>query len=329
MTKQYDTRSHEERIQALLIAFVECKANAYASGKVNDCSAKKVYTKAKVDGSYLYKKEISDKVSQAAYRTIGSDIKTWRDDFQNKKGTEEEQTALVVANIKIDELTKERDESHEQNAGYLNQVQGFKSKLAQMAEQQNNLINQHTYAAHATNQPQLTSSSVINVNFNEATVISPDRHLYVNGKYSFNDKNVVDAAWRISKDELQKVLSKPQPTRIYMLVGPPCSGKSNWAKNPDLYTGAYRPVIIDACNLTQAKRHKWFRIIEKSKSDCKICAVFFDTPLSELFSRNNSRSPDKQMTDVVIESKFKSLEIIDIFEEEFIDEIKVIRHESD
>jgi hypothetical protein len=326
--KEYDTRTHEQRLTELRIAFAECKANAYVSKKVNSCSATKVLTQAKVDRSYLYTNKLKDKTIQAAYHQVAKDIKDWRDDFQDTKGTVEENTALAKAEASITKLTKERDASHEQNAGYLSQVQRFKARHDLMLDEKNILINQQTYAAYDTPQSQ-SAASVINVNFNEATVISPDRHLYVNGKYSFYDKNVVDAAWRISRDELQKALSKQQQTRIYMLVGPPCSGKSHWVKNPDLYMGAYRPIIIDACNLTQAERHKWFRIIESSKSDCRICAVFFDTPLSELFSRNNQRSPDKQMTDVEIEKKFKSLESVDIFEESYIDEIKVVRDESD
>lgn len=241
--------------------------------------------------------------------------------------TDKEHTALIEANIIIEELTKERDSAHEQQAGYLVQVQRLKTTLSMNQEQYSNLINQQTYAAHATHQTQ-PPASVIPVNFTEPVVISPDRHLYVNGKYSYHDKNVVDAAWRISKEELKKALSQQQQTRIYMLVGPPCSGKSYWVKKPDLYPGAFRSTIIDACNLTQAERHKWFRVIEQCKSDYKICAVFFDTPLSTLFSRNNQRPPDKQLSDGEIENKFKSLEVMDLFEEEFIDEIKVVRHES-
>lgn len=326
--KIYDTRTHEEKLTALSMAFAKFKAKAYASGKVNDCSAKKIYTDAEVDGSYLYKKELSDKVVQSAYRQIGTDIKTFRDEFQDNKGTDKEHTALTEANIIIDELTKERDDAHEQQAGYLVQVQRLKLTLSLNQEQHNNLINQQTYATHATHQTQSTAS-VIPGNFTETVVISPDRHLYVNGKYSYHDKNVVNAAWRISKDELKKALAQQRQTRIYMLVGPPCSGKSYWVKNPDLYPGAFRPIIIDACNLTQAERHKWFRIIEQCNSDYKICVVYFDTTLSVLFSRNNQRSPDKQMPDAEIENKFKSLEMIDLFEEEFIDEIKVVRHGTD
>ena len=325
--KVYDDRSHDERLQALRIAFAECKADAYASGKVNDCSGPKIAEKAKVDRGYMYTKVLSDKTVQAAYRKIGEDIKEWREQFQGKKGTSEENTALAIAQASINQLTKERDDAHEQAASYLIQTQGFKSKLSQMAVQQNDLINQQTYAVNATQQLN-APASVVKVDFSKAVVVSPDRHLFVNGKYSFHDKNVVDAAWRICKEELKKALSEAGKYRIYMLVGPPCSGKSHWVKEPDLYGGAFRPIIIDACNLTQMERHKWFRIIEQSKSDCKICAVYFDTPLSELFSRNNQRSPDKQMPDADIESKFKSLELINLNEEEYIDEIKVVRHGS-
>jgi hypothetical protein len=306
------------------MSFAKFKAMAYASGKVNDCSAKKIYTDAKVDGSYLYKKELSDKVVEAAYRKIGTAIKTFRDDFQSKKGTDEENTALTIAQASIDCLTKERNDSLVQGARYLKQVQEYKSRLSKMTEAQNNLIAQQTYTAHAS-QGKL-AAPVIKVNFTETVVVEPDRHLYVNGKYSSHDENVVNAAWRVSKDELEKAMSQQNLTRIYMLVGPPCSGKSHWARDPELYVGGYRPIIIDACNLTQMKRHQWFRIIEKSESDYKICAVFFDTPLSKLFKRNKGRSPDKQMPDTVIEDKFKSLEMVNLAEEEYIDEIKVVRN---
>ncbi len=326
--KSYDDRTHEERLTALRIAFSECQANAYASGKVNDCSAQKVATQAGVDKTYLYSKKLTDKTIETAYRKIGEEIKKWRDDFQEKKGTNAENTALANAQIEIDRLTKERDEAQIQGAGYLNQVQHLKNQLSGMAEQQSNLIKQHTYAAHATHSGS-ARSSVIKADFAKAIVVSPDRHLYKNGKYMFYDKNVVDAAWRIAKDELQKALSDEGPVAIFMLVGPPCSGKSAWVKSPDIYAGGRRVIIIDACNLTQMERHKWYRIISQNKDSYKICGVFFDTPLSVLFSRNNQRTPDKQMTDDRIEDKFKSVEPIDIFDEDYFDEIKVVRHGND
>jgi hypothetical protein len=325
--KVRDNRPHDERFTALSIAFAECKAAAYASGMVNDCSASKVLLKSGVQRKYLYGKEIKDKTVREKYHKYAKDIKEFRDEFQGNKGTDKEHTALTEANIIINELTIEKEEAQAQGASYLTQVQRLKQQLSLNAEAHNNLINQQTYAAH-THQTQPTAS-VIPVNFTETVVVSPDRHLYVKGKYSFHDQNVVDAAWRISKDELKKALSQQQQTRVYMLVGPPCSGKSYWVKNPDLYPGAYRPIIIDACNLTQAERHKWFRIIEKSQNDYKVCAVYFDTPLAELFSRNNQRNPDKKMPDAEIENKFKSLEMVNLFEEEFIDEIKVVRHATD
>ena len=326
--KVRDIRTHDERFTALSIAFAQCKAAAYASGKVNDCSASKILEKSGVQRSYLYGDRIADKTVQEAYHQVATEIQDFRDEFQENKGTDKEHTALTEANIIIDELTIEKEEAQAQGASYLTQVQRLKQQLSLNAEAHNNLINQQTYAVHATHQAQPTAS-VIPVNFAETVLVSPDRHMFVKGKYLFHDQNVVDAAWRISRDELKKAMSQQQQTRIYMLVGPPCSGKSYWVKNPDLYPGAYRPIIIDACNLTQTDRHKWFRIIEKSQNDYKVCAVYFDTPLAELFSRNNQRNPDKKMPDAEIENKFKSLEMINLFEEEFIDEIKVVRHATD
>ena len=123
--KEYDTRSHQERIQELYMAFAECKATAYASGKVNACSATKVLNKANVDRSYLYTDKLNDKTIQTAYHKVAEDIKKWRENFQNKKGSDEENTALAKAQASIDQLTKERNEAQNQATSYLIQVQGL------------------------------------------------------------------------------------------------------------------------------------------------------------------------------------------------------------
>jgi hypothetical protein len=323
--KKYDRRTHETRIRDLHMAFAEFKAKAYASGKVNDCSANKILKEAKVDRSYIYSKDFTDKTVQEKYRQVAVDIQIWRDDFQDKKGTNDENTALSNAQSEINQLTKERDEAHSQCAGHLKQVQSFKCQIIQLKEQHVNLVTQQTYKAHANNEPTHTPS-VIDVNFSKVTVIEPDRHLYKNGKYIFLDKNVVDAARRLAREELVQALSGEAPVTAYILVGPPCSGKSKFAGAPDIQPNGRKSIIIDACNLSQRERFKWVRVIQQNKKDFKICAVFFDTPLSKLFTRNNERNPDKQMSDERIEDKFKSLEMIDVLDEEYIDEIKVVRH---
>ena len=324
MPKKYDTRSHDERIQALYIAFAEYKANSYLSGKINDCSVSKVLKEAKVDRSYLYTDKLSDKEIQQRYHAIAKSIKSWRDEFKENKDSEYENTALAKAERKIKQTTEERDCTQKQAAKYLIQVQGLKAQIDRISEQHEKLIEQQTYLAQSIISTEIPKRSA--TSFSKPIVISPDSHLYINGQYRFHDANLRDRAWIICKDELQKALNRKVIMRVYLLVGPPCSGKSTWCQEPDIYPDRHS-IIIDACNLSRLDRFEWCRVIETATADCKICAVYFDTPLSILFTRNNSRPSDKHIDDASIEDKYKSLEAIDVVREEFIDEVKVIRYE--
>lgn len=324
MPKKYDTRNHDERIQALYIAFAECKASAYLSGMINDCSASKVLKEAKVDRSYLYTDKLSDKGTQQRYHAIAKSIKSWRDKFQQNKNSEFENTALAKSERDIKKITEERNNVQKQAAKYLTQVQGLKSQIDRMSEQHEKLVEQQTYLAQSIMTTVVPKQSA--TSFSKPIVISQDSHLYVNGQYRFHDVNLRERAWIICKDELQKALNRKVITRVYLLIGPPCSGKSTWSQEPDVYPDRHS-VIIDACNLSRLDRFEWYRVIEASKADCKICAVYFDTPLSILFTRNNSRPSDKHIDDASLEEKYKSLEAISIVREVFIDEVKVIRYE--
>ena len=84
--KVRDIRTHDERFTALSIAFAQCKAAAYASGKVNDCSASKILEKSGVQRSYLYGDRIADKTVQEAYHQVATEIQDFRDEFQENKG---------------------------------------------------------------------------------------------------------------------------------------------------------------------------------------------------------------------------------------------------
>ncbi|MEZ8714753.1 hypothetical protein AB6D81_02030 [Vibrio splendidus] len=324
MPKKYDTRSHDERIQALYIAFAECKANAYLSGKINDCSASKVLKESKVDRSYLYTEKLSDKEIQQRYHAIAKSIKSWRDEFRENKDGEHENTALAKAEHDIKQTTEERDNAQKQAAKYLTQVQGLKSQIDRMSVQHEKIIEQQTYQAQFTRATVATTQST--TSFSKTVIISQDSHLYVNGQYHFHDENLKERAWIICKDKLKKALNRKVITRVYLLVGPPCCGKSTWSTEPDVYPDRHS-IIIDACNLTRLDRFEWYRVINMTTADCKVCVVYFDTPLSTLFARNNSRSSDKHIDDASIEEKFKSLEAINVVKETFIDEVKVIRSE--
>lgn len=319
--KLRDDRTHDQKISELRDAFERLKATANATGLINDCSIKKVCVKANVNDVYLHTEKLKDENINKQYHAVKNEILKFRNNFA--KSTIDSEFSLAIKATKM--MESERDEAQIQYRGALKQNLELKQKIKVVNKKLGVQNNQAINIAHNNLQEKLSQQNQPTV-FTEAKIVSPDTHLYKDGQYSFYDINTREAAWRSVRHEFEKLLKRPIPTRVYMLVGAPCSGKTFWCNESHYYKDKH-PVVIDATNLTKSDRSSWFNLIYKYKylHDIKICAVFFNTPYVVLMERNNMRPPDKRLADDELMNKFKRLEPVDVVNEEF-DEIIVVRH---
>ena len=317
--KSRDTRTHDERISALYDAFERSKIRANAKGLKNECSIVKVCEQAGINDTYLHTHKLkNDEKTNKKYHGVKEAINDFRKEFSKSKAKSE----IALTKEAKELMGVERDKAQVQYRDSLKQILGLKNQLKQKDDKLQ--MQNHLSVNIAHSNLQLANSNT-QTTFTEAKIVSPDNHLYKNGRYSFHDKNIRDAAWRTSRHEFEELLKRPLPTRVYILVGAPCSGKTHWSKASNYYEDRH-PVVVDATNLTKSDRSSWFSSIYKYKhqNDIKVCAVFFDTPYTVLMERNNKRPPDKRLDDETLEDKFNKLEIVDVFED--FDEIMVVRH---
>ncbi|SFC37039.1 hypothetical protein [Pseudoalteromonas denitrificans] len=318
--KKRDTRTHDEKITALRDAFERLKARASALGNLNECSIRKVCEKANVSNSYLHTARLKDEAINKRYHSVKDDIVKFRKTFKDSTT----QSELGLAIVAKETMETERDEAHVQFRASRKEISGLKNRL----KIANDKLQAQNYLAvdiaHSNLQSQNNQKNQFSIT-SEPRVVSPDAHLYKDGNYSYTNPNIRDAAWRTARHEFEEFLKRKLPTRVYVLVGAPCSGKSYWSKQSNYYNDMHT-LVVDATNLTKSDRTRWFSLIYKHKHqiDIKVCAVFFDTPYVVLMERNNKRPPDKRLSDEDLQDKFNNLEPVDVFED--FDEIMVVRH---
>lgn len=322
--KEYDKRSHDERIEDLRTAFAELKVIARATGKKTDASAAKVLKEAKVNKSYFHDKKIKDEAVQKQYYNVRDDINQFQKNFT--ASDPDKKSALGKALLKAEEEEKNAISLERQLIQSREEVAGLNARINKVKDKKeasdNNLLD--VTFKHLADASRNSGSTV---NFTNTAYVSPDIYLKRNGVYCFDDDGLKKKAWARCEEELHKALNRNLPMRVYMLVGAPCAGKTDWANNSTSYWHDRHPVVIDATNLTRFDRIEWFTIINQyvRTNDIKTCVVVFDTPLDVLFSRNNVRELSKKMDDKVITEKFNRLQWPDLKEEKF-DEMMVVKY---
>ena len=318
-----DRRSHDQRVADLAAVFARLKVKAIASGLKNDASAAKVLEAAKVNRTYFYvKNKLKDKPTLAKYHAVRDAIQDFQNNFDAYGGdtiVDQLKTKLKQVEAQRSQLANNLIENEKRIAGLQNDNTALKKKV----------LGQNEYMIDVMHSATVNTRSDTNV-FSEARIVSPDQYLWRNGHYLFDDTNVKRQAWERSREDLKKALKRPLPTRVYLLIGPPCAGKSTWSKKPSNLYPDMHSVVIDATNLTQFSRLEWISLINKYRSnkEIKVCAVVFLTPTSVLQSRNNRREPAKRFEDAMIREKERSLEFPDPLREE-IDEMVVVRGNDD
>ena len=321
--KPRDKRTHDERLADLRSNFEQLKAQAIASGKINDCSITKICHKASVSTSYMAGNKLKNDGLNKRYKQIAEDINEFRSNFE-KLQADSELTLLIKEKHALED---QRNQAQMDYLEALRSIQGLK----QLLEDKNKQLKSHQQLAaniayqNLQTEPLRKEPSQF-ARFSTAQVISPDKYLYKNGKYTFHDERMRETAWISAKNELETLLKRPLSTRVYICVGMPCSGKTTWTKGSYYYPDRH-PVVIDATNLTKSDRSRWFNLVYKYKyqADIKMCAVYFEVPYAVLQERNNQRTPDRRIPDNKLQDMQHRLEPADI--SEGFDEIMAIRYE--
>ncbi|MFA6070613.1 MAG: hypothetical protein WC810_18680 [Janthinobacterium sp.] len=325
--KERDRRTHENRLLALREGFGELKAKAIQAKKVNECSITKVAKKAGVNKLYLTgNKQFAETGVADRYREIGQAVLKFREDFQAGKISSDDESktkALETELVKVkssvyqyflqietSKFIAEVDRSNIKNAE--NHIVLLQAKIAEMIESQ--CVAPCVKIASASG---FTESLA-------RTVISPDKHLMINGEYMFRDENLRNLSWLKSYDELEEALSRSYAKRLFVLVGLPCSGKTTWAEKADLYPDRH-PIIFDATSLTRCDRENLVHRFKRF-SDVRKCCVYFDLPITVIRDRNsNNRTRDKQLSDEELDVKRNELQPPDPHKEKWIEEMIVVR----
>jgi hypothetical protein len=317
-----DSRSHEQRVADLEAAFTKLKSQAISTGMKTDASAAKVLKAARVNRTYFYVRgKLKDKDALAKYHAVRDAIQDFQDNFDSFGGdtvVNQLKRKLEQAEAQRNQIARSMTEQQRLVAGLQNDNVALKKKVHLQSDHMIDVV-------HSVSIKSRQDSNV----FGEARIISPDTYLWRNGQYLFDDENIRRQAWDRARADLKQALQRPLPTRVYLLVGPPCAGKSMWSKGYSNFYPDLHSVVIDATNLTQFSRLEWISRINKYRTtEVRICAVVFLVPKSLLQSRNNLREPGKRLDDLLILRKADELEFPNLIHED-IDELLVVRGEHD
>ncbi len=313
---------HQTNFQKLEATFVSLKAQAIASGMVNDCSLSKIAKETGVSSSY-FQGEKPKKMPEIAksYKKFADRVNGWRVEFQQNKQEMQDESEMGKLVSERDNLRNERNSAHLQCLELAATIERYRTK--DDANKKRISTMNATAADIAFSNIQSKRSDVV---FSSSNIVSPDKHLDIDGVYQFNNKALRDVAWERARHELIELLKRPLPTRVYLLIGMPGSGKSTWASKGNYFRDKHS-VVIDATNLTKASRLNWLNIImqEKYKNgrDISICGVLFDTPYSVLTERN---AKHRKIDEIRLLELYETKENIELPSENF-DEILVVRYE--
>ncbi|SFD10113.1 hypothetical protein [Pseudoalteromonas denitrificans] len=322
--KKYDKRSHEERILALRDALSDLKYEALIQNKKTIASAAQVLDRARVPKTYFYSRTaLKDKDILKRYTDVRDEINHFQENFDELSEDSpliKLQKKLNIFEERLANISAQLQQSRVDNISLQNRLEHNKSKLQEQEDVHLEKI--AIDVAHAGK-----TSNIIH--FSAPIIISPDQYLIKNNRYYFDDVNLRNKAWKKTKNELKQALNRKVPTRVYMLMGSPCAGKTEWSKRSDVYSQDRHAVVIDATNLTRYDRLEWFEIINLyvQNSDIRICAVIFDTDEYQLLYRNESRESDKKMDDKLIIEKLEKFEWPDL-QTEMFDEVEMVRYEQ-
>lgn len=311
-----DKRSPQQKYDDALNIYIDHLSQAKAEGR-KKLVLSKIAKESSLNRTTFYKPNFSESKYNKLFTDLGEKITNWNKD----ESREFDDTLIGIKDEKISRLTKESENAQNQSARLLIEKNRLSASLSssrkKIEELQENL---DKYAYEAISSPKIKQSFV-----GSAKVFSPDKLLFVDGRYNFDDITLRNSAWSDTRKSITAELKKPILTRVYLMVGLPCSGKTTWIEQIKLYPDRHS-LIIDCCNLTLIDRFEWANLIAKTNPAVLICAVVINTPIPLIQTRNMARPFDRQIPTSILNEYVLRLEKVDIERETFIDEIIVVRN---
>lgn len=311
-------KTNKERLLRLETVFSEQSVIAINSNKIRGIATMKVICDlANVDTNYVYGHIECPPDIAARYKSFHDRVVDFNQNFVSNKKKLNEHAVSEIQKYK---------QSVDQNHQLLKDKTDLQAQLERSKDKVLKLMAEKTHLQAIATESNISSErNLASISDITITIISPDSLLEHDGKYNFHNSKARDKAWSTARAEFARLMKRKVPQRVYLLVGPPCSGKSTWAKKKDLYKDRHA-VIIDATNLTAGERATWIMQSQKA-NDVKICVVRFLTDYVTLAARNLKRSHKKIDPDI-LENKFNSVEEVDPSFEE-IDEVIYVRDDNE
>ena len=319
-----DKRSHDEKLSQLWKSFGELKEKANRENKVNLCSLSKVAVKAGVNKVYLTgNKKISEKGVAEKYRAVGTEILKFREQFQEHKKSDSKENYKKSIELELVEVKSSIYQYFMDLESTKVISETYKSKLKQAEE--TILLLQVKLSQYIDQVDNKNNSIKQFFNPSSRTIISPDKYMIFNGRYEREDEKIISAAWLRSYDELESAMLRPYAKRLYLLVGLPCSGKSSWARNAEIFTDR-QSIIFDQENLDKFERESLIHRVKRFK-EVKKCCVYFDISIEVIMKRIAENTVyDKKLTASELNNRIRQLKIPNPTEETWIDEMIVVRN---
>jgi hypothetical protein len=308
--------SDEDRLKELERVYTKQTTEALIIGKIREVATMKVICKiADVDPTYVYGKNNPTPEALKQYKKFQAKVNGFANTFKKHKAN-----LSNIEDEKLDLLESAREHLFKleiENTDLVN-------KLKESHEKQRNLQAEVLEAQLLNNSNKLSQPSS-QLNSNTINVISPDATLQYNKHYEFFDDELKEKAWDEARETFQRLIKRKIPQRVYLLVGLPCSGKSEWAKAEKVLHDRHT-VVIDTTNLTKGERALWINLARKCQ-DIKVCAVVFLTDFLTIKERNIERLNQNKFIDVsILEAKKDKFEPVDIKFED-VDEMIIVRED--
>lgn len=316
-----DERTPEAKYKDAFDSYTKNLADAAIKNK--RLSLTKVAKDAGLNRTCFYKPNFANQSLNEQFTTLGEKITSWN----QKKKSKQVVTYIDELDNKLKTITSSMEAAQLQSAALLAKEaksQAKNEKLVRESFLLKKQIEELTY--ELIKQEQKPNSNLINTSlFNTVIKFSPDTYIYKNGYYQFENDALRNEAWYSVRKELSSELKKTIPTRVYILVGLPGSGKTTWCDNFKFYLDK-RSIVIDCCNLSYFERSDWVSLIKSSAPEANICAVYFDTPFEVILERNESRSFDRALPKDKLEQYRNKFQPVDYHKETYFNELIVVRY---
>ena len=136
-----------------------------------------------------------------------------------------------------------------------------------------------------------------------SVIISPDEHVHNEaGEYEWSPERA-EAAWAKAYDELREALSRPETSRLVLMIGLPGAGKSTYLSSQEVPGTIY----FDATLTNKAHRAPLIKMAHDAQ--VPVDALLINTPLEIAIARNNKRPENRRVPDAAMENMHNELNL--------------------